>query len=257
MDKVNVLYVVGRNSFHHDMELRMSLRLLEKHGENLGDVIIAGYIPSFVDMSKTECFEIEDYSFGKHWNILNCIITTIGLAGLSDDFLYSSDDHFLMRDRDLAKWMRYSRGEIYDEETCRKIYGGEPSRYHRSVIKTRELLIANGKPTRWTCWHGNTWMNPRVVEEVERLAHSVPESENRYGYEPTLLFSNCDGEEKAAHDSCYTMLHHDVKACSYEDAVKYSQSRIGAFSVSDNALKDGRIFDMLKSEAPHKSRWEK
>ncbi len=257
MDKVNVLYVVGRNSFHHDMELKMSLRLLEKHGGNLGDVIIAGYIPSFVDRIKTECFEIEDYSFGKHWNILNCILTTIGLAGLSDDFLYSSDDHFLMKDCDLRKWKRYTRGDIYDEDMCRKIYGGEPSRYQRSIIKTKELLMKHGKPVRLTCWHGNTWMNPRCLEEVKSIAYSVPKSENTYGYEPTLLFSNCDGENKASHDNCYTRLPNDVKAYSYEDAVEYSKSRIGAFSVSDGALKDGRIFKWLNEEAPHKSRWEK
>lgn len=257
MDKVNVLYVVGRNSFHHDIELRMSLRLLEKHGENLGDVIIAGYIPNFIDRDKTECVEIIDTSFGKHWNILNCIVTAIMFAGLCDDFLYSSDDHFLMKDIDLRKWKRYSRGEIYDEEACRRIYGHEPSRYQRSIIKTRELLLNNGKPIRWTCWHGNTWMNPRVLEEVERLAYSVPQSENRYGYEPTLLFSNCDDENKAAHDNCYAKLRHDVKANSYEDAVKHAASRIGSFSVSDDALKDGRIMDWLEKEAPHKSRWER
>ena len=46
--KVDVLYVIGNGSVADNNELRYSLRCLDRHGKNVGRVIISGDIPDFV-----------------------------------------------------------------------------------------------------------------------------------------------------------------------------------------------------------------
>lgn len=176
---MDVLYVVGRGSRHGNAELRWSLRSLERHGKNLGRVVVAGYPPDW--LRNALALPVPDTpGAGKHANILNCILEAVRRRAVAGEFLYSSDDHVLVRDSDLDAWRQAARAGEW-----RPRAGG--NRWARSVDATRALLADNGYPTVRFDMHRNSRLRAAEAAEAGRLARLGGDA---YGYEPTDLFLN-------------------------------------------------------------------
>jgi len=177
---VDVLYVVGKASSARNWgDLRWSLRSLASRGRNLGRVIVAGFPPPW--LRNAEPVHIGDLpGRGKHANILNCILRCADAGIVRGEFLYSSDDHYLLAPRDLDRWPFVRRPLEWGP-----MRGGND--WKRSVEATRALLEANGYPTVRFDMHRNTRLDTYDAAEVRRLSESAF---NQFGYEPTDLFTN-------------------------------------------------------------------
>ena len=252
--KVDVLYVVGNGSVANNNELRYSLRCLDRHGKNVGRVIISGDIPDFVggEAVTVPCHDIE--VSGKHWNMLHKIEQGIRGAGLSERLLFSCDDHFITRDFDMCKWPQRMRAEtIYTAAEWQDRNGKPPGKYQRAIAATGEILRDSRLPTVNVVWHGDMWISPKYLDNVLELARAN-RLKSIYGFEPILMFDAFYRRDNP--DAELVRLPSDVKAKQFGDCMSYS-SAYGYFSTADRAWMNGELLKWFKKNYPEKSRWEK
>lgn len=186
---IDILYIVGTKSQWGNNELRYSLRSIAKHGKGIRNVIIAGYVPRFVNRETCVCLDIKDRTQVKHWNILNTIIEVCKRYDITDDFLLSADDHFYFRDTDFDNYPIYTRGELPVPEDLTSV-GKKLTPYRTTLCNTRALLEKYGYPTTLYCWHGNTHLSRSLIlspefQTLAKEANTMPE-----GCEPTCLVLN-------------------------------------------------------------------
>lgn len=181
---MDILYVIGQGSKWGNNELRYSLRSIEANCTNVGRIFIVGYCPSFIDKTKVTYIPCSDAYDCKHKNIMKCIETAVLNSNISDDFLYSSDDHFYVQKTDFDNYPFFEKPvELpVSYENC--------NAYHRTLVSTRILLEAAGLTTHNFSWHGNTHFNKTMFmepqfEAIRKITYNMPQ-----GCEPTILMLN-------------------------------------------------------------------
>lgn len=187
---MKLLYSVGADSGDGHLALRYSLRSVERFASNCEQVIVVGCPPDWLSRSVVSLQVKPDARKYKQQNILDAILAAIDAGLVEGEFLYSSDDHFLIRDVDFDDFPYYykadelpSFNEIVGRDGLRG-WAGVP----RSLTQTRDLLLANKYPARNWSGHVNTHLDTRDAAEVRRLVGRY--SGAKYGYEPTCLFMN-------------------------------------------------------------------
>ena len=183
-DNMDILYVIGRGSTWDNNELKFSLRSLEKNCKNVGRIFIVGYCPNFINQKQVTFIPVDDVHDCKHKNIMNCIEVAVEHSNISDDFLYSSDDHFYIRPTDFGDYPFYRKPVELPAsyENC--------NAYHKTLVSTRIVLEAAGLTTYNFSWHGNTHFNKTLFTEpqfeaIRKISYNMP-----LGCEPTILMLN-------------------------------------------------------------------
>ena len=139
---MDIVYVIGTESKHGNLELRMSLRSIAMYGMNKGKVIVVGAPPKWLSDEVIKV-NVEDKYVYKHSNILMCIEKVVDLGLVDGDFLYSSDDHFYCREVDFDNYPYYIKGPLRKRvDELDPFYN-----YHKSLCDTRMLCEK----------HGNVW----------------------------------------------------------------------------------------------------
>lgn len=248
---MDVLYVLGRGSQHDNIELRYSLRSIEKYASNLGRVVIVGYPPEWIDTSLVECLKVEDKYSYKHPNILRCIEAAALQNLVRGEFLYSSDDHFYIKHVDFNNYPYYKKSDhlrstvqIWDRYR----------KYHMSLKQTGDLLRKHGFPDANYAQHANTHMHTEVMFDHLDIIHESYEMD--FGAEPTSLVMNM---WQTYPNPPSTEKRSDIKV-SYVESAADLRRQIGdreCFSIGDSAFYRHCMMDFLKAEFPHKSRYEK
>lgn len=223
---MKVLYVLGGGSKHDDAELKWSLRSLVRHARNFEPVLV-GKIPAFVNRSRVECHDWEDPLRSKHGNIMAHILRAIDEKAVEGEFLYSSDDHFFVKDVDFDAYPVWIRpGQLQKEAD----YGERPiGKYQRSIIDTRTILEEFGYTYLVFHGHYNTHMHSEEAEAVKRMLEVQPAG--RYGYEPTEMFMNT----RTAREDVTATYRDDLKLAKFHGAAQLAET-VGAndsFSISD------------------------
>lgn len=132
----DVFYPLRTNgSKHENLELRYSLRALEKNVSGFDRVFIStetlpDWLQNVVHIPvKDEINRVPDF------NIQNKICLA---DGISDDFLFMNDDHFIMKPHDVATFPNYYHSTL-DQYCLRRGKDG----YGRRCINTMNWLVAN------------------------------------------------------------------------------------------------------------------
>ena len=181
---MDILYVIGRGSTWANNELKYSLRSLEKNCKNVGRIFIVGYCPDFIDKKKVTFIPVDDEQDCKHKNIMRCIEVAVEQSNISDDFLYSSDDHFYILPTDFDNYPFFRKPvempESYDN--C--------NAYHKTLASTRMVFEAAGLTTYNFSWHGNTHFNKTLFNEPQFAAIRKISYYMQLGCEPSILMLN-------------------------------------------------------------------
>lgn len=182
---MDILYVVGNHSRHDFLELRLSLRSIEKYGRNVGRVVMAGFVPDFISDRVVKC-PVEDKYRTKHSNILNCIETAVDRGLLDGEFLYSSDDHFYVKPTDFDNYPYFYKADYLPDyvNTADVVH----RRYHWSLVYTKRVLEMAKLQYRNYAFHCNTHMSAetvRAARDLIRYSYWTP-----FGVEPTCLLMN-------------------------------------------------------------------
>ena len=222
---MDILYYIGKGSHHQNRELLYSLRALERHCQDIGDVWIVGNRPHFLN-DQVKYIWIEDK--GQWWQ--NAFYKTIAAinAGISEDFLLFNDDFYMLKDFYSAKYPYYHRGEISDTAE---------NMYQKVILNTKLVLQSLGKPVKHYGVHCPMRINAIKYKELAKFY------ENEFANNPVsarCLYGNlfCKGKQ--------------IKDCK-SSIIK--QSITGCWSSKEWITSD--IFENLEKMFPHQSRWEK
>lgn len=90
---IDLVYIVGPYSKHQDIELRYSLRSVDKFFGGIRNVHIIGHKPDFIhNVIHRHCEDIYGYPAHKERNILRKIIAACNTSDISEEFLCMDDD---------------------------------------------------------------------------------------------------------------------------------------------------------------------
>lgn len=139
----DLVYITGGKSAWNHNELRYSLRSMEQHLSNLGQVFIVGEIPcflhgvTFVPCSDMPQMKKEPRLFAKRE--IAC-----SLPGLSDKALFAYDDEYLLQPHDADNFPYYYQGDL---QTYLNRLNKE-GHHKRCTRNTIEALTAKGYHTK-------------------------------------------------------------------------------------------------------------
>jgi hypothetical protein len=173
----DVLYILGRGSKQDDLELRLSLRSLEKYAQNLDRVFIVGNCPEWVKNVTHIPEEDKYFPFSNH---VRKVLKAID-GGISDNFLLMNDDFFMMRSFDVDTYPYYIRGEMFSDKQ-----GGS---YRQMLNNTVEILNKKGidKVLAYNC-HVPIIYNRQKFLELKPLWERW--KEDTIGFSPRIVYGN-------------------------------------------------------------------
>ena len=181
--KLDQLYLLGSGSTHDDMELRYSLRSLEKYCKNYGRIFVVGRKPDW--LTNVEFLPCEDCYDAAHKNMMNKITYACKETDISEDFVMQADDHFYVRPYDFSDIRLYDKGVI--RKDIQEGHAGNP--YHASMSDTRFFLRHIGYPYMNSSQHCGMWYKRSLWLSMEdtilREAFDYP-----YGLENSSLMAN-------------------------------------------------------------------
>jgi hypothetical protein len=159
---VDVVYPLGNGSKFNNLELRYSLRALEKNFLSLGRVFIATqYMPAWI--TGVIHLDVPDtHKRNKDANLIDKVIAACK-AGISNTFLRSSDDEMLLLPSRVGDLKKYHAGPLATKDEA-FWEGGWKERLRR----TYNLLNANGLPTLHYDTHIPTICNRALFLEVAK-----------------------------------------------------------------------------------------
>ncbi len=250
--KIDILYIVGKGcSEWRNNELRYSLRSIEKYGQNVGKVFIAGFVPYWVDTNVVHAVPVKDETDNKHYNILHAIEEAIRTGELSECFLYSSDDHYYTQPVDFAEYPIYWRGKSLPDTLPAK-----PRWYDITLKSTHDVLAAMSLPTHFFAWHGNTWFNTRIWQQqrmvlLRRLAQTMPEA-----CDPTCLMLNY-WQAVEPQTMPKMIVRKDGKVTPADTIAEVQRKAAAKEVISSTDCAGMPLRTWLQSEFPHKSIYER
>lgn len=231
---MDVLYILGRGSKHNDMELRLSLRCLEKNAIGVDRVFIVGNCPELVQnvvhIPAEDTYTAENNAFQKVLKACH--------NGISDNFLLMNDDFFLLEKRNIEYYPYFIRGYLGVEKP--------ENSYKRSINRTIMNLKQYCKfPFNYEV-HCPIKLNKNKVLLLEGIAEHFKKEEGillRSFYHNVFNNDPNDFEEGT--------LVEDTKI--YTDTWK-DPNQTGCISTSDDC---DNIIKRIEKMYPNKSRWEK
>jgi hypothetical protein len=139
----DIVYILGNGSKWQNNEIRYSLRSYFKHLTGIGKVFIVGHDPGiFKDVIHIPYQD--KYAKNKARNIYEKILAACNDERVSDDFLCSSDDTFLLADNNLDNFPYYYCGCLRD--TYERL--SKESKYRAYVEITLSVLLSKDLPTK-------------------------------------------------------------------------------------------------------------
>ena len=165
---MDVLYYIGSGSRHNNMELRYSLRSLEKHCKDVDRVWVVGNRPHF--LRNVEYLWVEDKY---KWHTNACLKTRAAIdAGISSTFLLMNDDFFMTADFEAGKYPYYHKGDMPDI--------GE-NEYRKVIVNTRKYLESIGKPFKHYGVHCPMRIEADKYKSLEKFYHEPMSIRCLYG----------------------------------------------------------------------------
>lgn len=259
---VDVLYAVGQDTADIDFApLKWSLRSLGMHASGMRNVIVVSEKkPKWLSDNAifVEFGNMFPVSSFKATNITMKIINGARAAGSSRQFLYSSDDHYLVNDVDFREYPRYYTGPIKEFVGSKWFSRTTKSsrNYWRGLAKCEEYLEGIGlNAWRKTCLHLNTWFCSEYLDEAERI--TLEAHEHGVSMSFNMLFNALF--ERDHPDAKFVKFWgvFDHKAVSATDCNMKDLPGVIGFTTRDGVERDPGVVEWMEKRYPVKSIWEK
>lgn len=139
--ETSIVYVLGKGSKWKNWEIRLSLRSIQKHLKNYGQVFVVGEDPGLknvIHIPAKDPHPIPDS------NIMHKLTIACKTPEISDTFLFANDDHYLLSDFEADKFPYFYSGTL--EEYIKK--RGRDG-YSNRVNNTLQSLTERNLPTKF------------------------------------------------------------------------------------------------------------
>lgn len=244
---MDLLYVLGTGSKHNNVELRYSLRSIEKHCTGYDRIFLVGERPDWI--KNVEYYYCPDDLGCSHKNMFKKILFACHNTDIAEEFVLQADDHFYLRPYDFNDILPYEKGELPTQFRDREV----APHYRQSLIDTRKWLIQHGYPFRNASQHcGQPYRKSLVLQIEEEIIN--PGFSFTYGIEPNSTMAAALNK----HLGIPYEYRKDRKIKNF-NSIEHLIERIGGsfcFSIYDGAFNNG-IEKILEMWYPNKSRYEK
>jgi len=156
---MDIVYPIGKGSRYNNFELRMSLRSLEKHLSNMGNVWIIGEKPDWIQ--NMNHIHKHDINTVPDRNMMEKLKLACETPEISEDFLMVHDDHYLLADFD-ADTLPYYYSEDLTQYVTRRFDQGYGQRAKNSL----QYLTEKKLPTLYFDIHYPIRYNKKKFLEV-------------------------------------------------------------------------------------------
>ena len=223
----DIVYAFKHSDETDDLELKLSLRSIEKYGQNVGDIVLVGDIPEWAINVKH--ISVED-KYTRETNVFNKIMTACK-GDVSETFLFMNDDFIMTKAFNCNNYPNF---------ICAKevLPINRPSRWQRVQNKTIKVLQ---KPVLDFRSHCPIIMKKSKVLQLEIFLKEAKLS--NVGYSLRLLYGNT---------FCLDYVY--AEDCKLWDNDKIEDNIQGCISTKDD---DKRILNELLAMFPKKSKYEK
>lgn len=129
---MDVLYILGNQTRNDNLELRLSLRSLEKHGLGIDRVFVVGFKPDWI------CGVVHIEAEDNHTRENNAFFKVLLAcqSDISDEFLFMNDDFFMTKDFEAKEYPHFVNSNV--------VFINNPSRYQEVQNKTLRYLKSQG-----------------------------------------------------------------------------------------------------------------
>ena len=250
---LKILYIVGTGSKYSDIELRWSLRSVEKFAQCDVQPVVVGSVP---DWFKGDALPCPDKFERKEKNLNHKIMTAIRGGLVQGEFQISADDHFWLKPIDFEEMPVYFR-----EGLLPKLAAKSDNNYAKALVGTGKTLAKIGYPSWNTACHRNAWANADMIDEVQRLIDFANRNQNLAGlygmvawatWPNVLLSHDCDNGAKI-HVLEKVV---DLKYRAFSDFNKFIEDA-DVFSINDSAFGSNEFISFMQENFKNPSRWEK
>lgn len=137
--KISVVIPLAKSNDDY-LELRYTLRSIEKHVKNYKDIWIVGDLPEWIQHVKNIPYSDASHPKWKEKNILDKITAASMNPFVSEDFLMMNDDHFILSEIDALNYPYYNKGKIMD--SVKSNFGP----YRKTMLHTYNFCVRRGFP---------------------------------------------------------------------------------------------------------------
>jgi len=237
MTRMDVVYILGNGSKHGDIELRYSLRSLEKYVP-FRKVFIVGERPDFLNGKAVHIPNSPGHS-NKARNIMENVLAACNHPDLSDDFLFVNDDYFFTGPLDPETYPFYYKCDL--KQTA-KIQHND---YRKHVVPTIRALEEYDLLT----LNFDTHFPIRYNKDLMRQVIPLYNWERPHGFVLKSLYCNTIGVPGQFRLDC--KFYKPAKP----DFWKQVATEQEVFSIADACL-NNYLKAYLKEAHPDKSRFE-
>lgn len=239
---MDILIPLGHGSRWQNNELRYCLRSVEQNFSGVDNVYIIGQKPDWIQ--NVNHIAVEDIRDGKFrdYNIYLKIVAGCRTAELSEDFLYMSDDHFILQEYLIREFPYYYRGNLEDKIASFSEYVP----YVNVLKNTYYYLDKNLFPTK------DYQVHCPVIYNKGEFIKLFPSPWPEYGFALKSIYCN-----QALIDNSKDIFIPDCKISIRQDRaglLKAIENR-PFFSIGNRAL-DNTMKALLEELFPNKSKYE-
>jgi len=245
-NKIDLVYVLGKESRWDDNEFRFSLRSVDQNLTGIRNIYLVGEKPEFVKGVKHIPYPDIYGKLNADGNIIRKILRVCREEKLSDMFLLMTDDSFIIYQVSAGSIPYYHKGDLR-EFSLRPGYF-QFNEWRKRLGRTKDLLISN----RLTTYHYDCHL-PLILDKK-----LFPEIFRRFDFEKGVGLT-----WKSIYCNAAGVTGTRVKNTRYTLFLKYSPNeidqRIMGFpfvSVNDGGLTED-VKEMLIRRFPDKCKYEK
>lgn len=234
----DIVYIVGRESRWDDMELKYSLRSVEKHCINWsGRVFIIGHKPRFIH--NVIHIPASDAHKNKARNIMEKVLIAASSDDVSENFMLLNDDYFLRKPVDVTNYPYWHKCDLARTMDINK------TEYYFHVKATFDMLKYLERPILNFDTHCPIIYNKEKFRDlVKNFNWDIP-----HGYILRSMYCNIYGLNDGYKEDC--KVSRPLGPQYWDEYTKNAD----CFSIGDSAITGG-FMKFMEQEYPEKSRFE-
>lgn len=236
--KNSIVIPLGSSTNDH-IDLRYTLRSIEKNVKNVKNVVIVGDVPEWLcNVDVIGCQDDPDPKW-KERNILRKIQVACLSPHVTSDFLFFNDDHFILSEIDATNYPYYNKGKIMN--SIKENIGP----YRKTMHHTYNFCIRRGFPANNVDTHCPIIYNKeKFLQSFNKVDFLTP-----WGYGIKTIYCVVNRIKSEYMEDCKFR-----EKTKYEEVVRQSEGR-HVISGYDGAAERG-LGQYLSELFPDKSHFE-
>ncbi len=247
---MDILYIYKNGCSNcNGLELKMSLRSIEKYGKNIGKVFVTDKVDWASDkLIQVDCNKNLPFAHtqkDKHINMIKTLLYVVDNTDISEEFLISMDDHFYLNPVDFDNYPYYCKNTRKG-----KIPEVSNSFYSLFMLRNKRKLKEQGLSQYYFCPHRNMHLSKKIIAECRYYLERV--IKEKLPCEPMCYLLNY---QYTKYGFDFVRIK-DIKIHTAEEFDKLDLTKLEVFSTYDFTTGDG-LCAKLEKLFPNKSKYEK